>query len=371
MRIALLSESREFGGAEQYLLLLAEGLGALGHEPVFLIPAGAAWRARAREGPWIVEECPRPYGVWLPLRMIWLASALRRLRPDVLHINLPSTYAASFTAGALMGQVQGCRVVTTEHLSMVGRSRRRVLLKGIFTRYVRRIIAVSNATRRCLVSDHGVDDGKITVVLNGVDPKALQFASREEARSRLGIDGDGVAIGSIGELIARKGHSFLIDSMVELQSRLPDRVRLVIIGDGQARADLEAQVAEKGLGDNVKFAGRVERAGSLLKAFDIFAMPSLMEALPFALLEAMAAGVPAVATSVWGIPEVVVDGETGLLVPPADTPELTWAILRLLEDDDLRASMGAAAESVASEKFSLQAMASRTAEIYEELAGAR
>lgn len=371
MRIALLSESKEFGGAEQYLLLLAGGLAALGHQVLFLIPQGASWSSRAREAAWGVEECPSRLQSWLPLRLAWLSAALKRTSPDILHINLPSTYAASFSAGALVGGRYGCPVVTTEHLSMIGRSRRRLLLKGLFTRYVRRIIAVSESTRRCLEESHGVPADRITVVLNGIDLDGLRFLSQDDARSRLGIDRGRLAIGCVGELIPRKGHSYLMEAMAEIEGRSPGLAQLVIVGEGRERSRLERQVADLGLDGVVKLPGMIEGAGSLLKAFDLFVMPSMMEAMPFALIESMAAGLPAVATSVWGIPEIVREGKTGLLVPPAATPELAGAILKLLKDEDLRARFGATAEADARERFSLAEMADKTAGVYEELVAAK
>ena len=371
MRIALLSESREFGGAEHYLLLLARGIAPLGHEVVFFVPSRASWSAKVKEEAWGLEQCPEHLGNLLPLRMAWLCSGLKRTKPDVLHINLPSTYAASFTAGALAGRWAGCPVVTTEHLSMVGRSRRRALFKSFSTRYVRRVIAVSEATRRCLEKDHGVPAGKISVIVNGVDLKEQAFVTREKARSMLGIESGAVALGCVGELIERKGHIYAVEAMAEVVRRFPGRVQLVIIGDGEERQRLEARIVDRGLGGCVRLAGRIDGAGALLKAFDMFVMPSLMEAMPFALIESMAAGLPAVATDVYGIPEVVRNGETGLLVPPADAGALSQAVLNLLDDEDLRRRMGAAARTVAEHKFSLEAMAGKTVSLYEELASAK
>jgi glycosyltransferase involved in cell wall biosynthesis len=371
LRIALLSESKEFGGAEQYLLLLADGVRALGHEVVLLLPAGAKWRSKAAAGGRKTLECPAPLTGWAPLRQLWLWSALRRAKPDILHINLPSTYAASFSAGALAAALVGCPVVTTEHLSMIGRSRRRALLKNAFTRYVRRVIAVSEATRRCLESEHGVDASKVAVVLNGVDLKNLRLLGREEARAKLGMERDAAVVGCVGDLIARKGHSYLVEAMVEVRRRFGERVRLAVIGGGEERSDLEDRIERLELAGTVRLLGPIDGAASLLKAFDVFAMPSLMEAMPFALIEAMAAGLPAVATSVWGIPEIVRDGETGLIVPPGESGGLAAAILRLLDDEGLRSRMGARAEEEARAKFSLEAMAAETVAVYQSVAAGK
>lgn len=371
MRIALLSESKVFGGAEQYLLLLGEGVGLLGHEVVFYLPAEAVWRGMVEKGGWETFEYPDPSSAGFLKRMGCLRTAIRSARPDILHMNLPSTYTVSVSAGALVARALGCAVVTTEHLSMIGRARRLASLKVFFTSFVDKIIAVSDATRRGLIDTHGIPDGKIRVVHNGVSIEAIDSLPRDEARSRLGIDAGVTAIGCAGELIKRKGHSYLIDAFARVRDGFEGNLRLILLGDGEERAALESQVKKRALGESVSFAGNVVGAGPLLKAFDIFAMPSLMEALPFALLEAMAGGVPPVATSVWGIPEVVRDGETGLLVPPGDPDALAVAIERLLSDQDLRARMGAACRTLAEEKFSLEGMISQTVAVYKEAISGR
>ena len=125
LRIALLSESKVFGGAEEYLLLLARGVTELGHKVVFLLPADAVWIDRVDAGGWRSFEYPDPSSSGFLQRMGRLFSTLRRAEPDILHLNLPSTYSASVSAGALVARVRGCSVVTTEHLSMIGRARRR------------------------------------------------------------------------------------------------------------------------------------------------------------------------------------------------------------------------------------------------------
>lgn len=370
MRIALLSESVGFGGAEQYLLSLAEGAAGLGHEVHILSPSKARWPLQEQRV-WEVHAPSRLVDTCWPSRALWLAERIRRLKPDVLHINLPSTYAASFSSAAPVGRALGCAIVTTEHLSMIGRSRRRALLKDLFTPCVQKVIAVSEATAAALREQHRVPAAKIAVVYNGVDLGRLSFVERPRARAKLGIAEDATAIGCVGELIPRKGQGYLIEAVSGLSQRVRGGVEVVIVGDGRDRARLQGQIEKHGLAGVVRLAGVVEKAASLLKAFDLFAMPSLMEALPFALLEAMAAGLPAVASSAWGIPEVLVHGETGLLFPPGDVGALREAIEALLVDRDLRARMGQRAAHVVSEKFSLDAMVRETVDVYLTAAGGR
>jgi glycosyltransferase involved in cell wall biosynthesis len=370
LRIALLSESREFGGAEQYLLSLAGGVTRLGHEVHMLSPSGARWPLRGR-GIWEIHAPSRFVGASWPSWALWLFGTLRRLKPDVLHINLPSTYSASFSASALMGKALGCAVVTTEHLSMIGRSRRRALLKDMFAPHVQKVIAVSEATAVALKEEHRVPADKVVIIYNGVDADGLSFLQRPKAREKLGIADNAIAIGCVGELIPRKGQSCLIEAFAGLAEHLRNGVELVIIGEGRDRGRLQEKIERCGLRGVARLVGAVEKASSLFKAFDLFAMPSLMEAMPFALLEAMAAGLPAVGSSAWGIPEVIVHGETGLLFPPGDVEALRRSLEALLVDPALRAGMGRRAENIAAEKFSLDTMVRKTVDVYLTAAGGR
>jgi glycosyltransferase involved in cell wall biosynthesis len=367
LRIVVLSESKGFGGAEQYVLSLAGGLAGLGHEVHILAPSGARWPLRD-DGDWATRFMPSTLDAFRPAQALWLARVIRRLRPDVLHINMPSAYSAGFGMAAPVGRALGCGVVTTEHLSMIGRSRRRAFLKSLFAPYVRKVIAVCDATATALKEIHGVAGDKITVVYNGVDPEALSFVERSRARSVLEIPEGVPAIGCLGELIPRKGQSYLIEAASGLSGGPAAGAAVVIIGDGEDRDRLRSLIAERGLEKTVRLAGNVERAGSLLKAFDVFVMPSLMEAFPFALLEAMAAGVPVAASSVWGIPEMVVHENTGLLFPPGDVEAIREAIVKLVGDPDLRERMGRGAQKAVAEKFSLDRMVRGTAAVYETLA---
>jgi glycosyltransferase involved in cell wall biosynthesis len=167
-------------------------------------------------------------------------------------------------------------------------------------------------------------------------------------------------IGNVARLVAQKDQRTLVEAAPAILEPFPE-ARFVVVGDGPLRADLERRAA----GLPFEFTGGRGDVPDLLAGFDVFAFPSLYEGLCLAVIEAQAAGVPVVATPVGGIRETVVDGETGLLVPPQDARALAAAVCRLLEDRELVARLAAEAKRRARERFSVERMVERTLELYE------
>jgi len=229
-----------------------------------------------------------------------------------------------------------------------------------------RVVAVSDALRERLTR-HGVPSRLVTTIRNAVD--MIEPAPRSEARARLGLPPDEFVVGCVGRLSPEKGHRFLLEAMALLAER-GLRARAAICGEGPELPALLSQRSRHGLDDTVTLAGHRSDVESLLSAFDVFVLPSLTEGIPVALLEAASAGLPAVASAVGGVPEVVVDGETGLLVPPRDSAALADAIQRLHGDRLLAQEMGAAARARVSREFSRAAQAARYREVFEKVLGA-
>lgn len=208
-------------------------------------------------------------------------------------------------------------------------------------------VAVSAAVEAGLVAQ-GAPPDRIRTILNGVDVEAV----RREAEEHANDAGDAVAqVVCVGRLMPVKGIEYLIRAAVHV----PD-ARFVIAGEGPLEPELRQLVDSLGLSERVRFAGYVSSAAAVLAAADVVAMPSLSEGLPLVAIEAGALGKPVVATRVGGIPEIVEDGVTGLLVPPEDPGALGTAIRRLLEDEGLRLRMGAAAAERVERHFDVHAM---------------
>jgi glycosyltransferase involved in cell wall biosynthesis len=183
--------------------------------------------------------------------------------------------------------------------------------------------------------------GKIRVIPNAVDMRRFEgLPNRQSARRMLGLPAAGPVLTCVASLTPQKGHRYLVDAMRGVTAEREDAL-LLLAGDGSLRGELEAQVQGAGLAGAVRFLGTRSDIPQLLAATDVFVLPSLWEGLPVALAEAGAAGLPAVATAVDGSPEVVADGETGLLIAPHDEAALTEAMLELLRDPDRAAALDA------------------------------
>lgn len=293
------------------------------------------------------------------------AVRLRRLlrRADLLHTH---TLAA---ANVLSRLASPAPVVSHLHIENPFRPATRWLLSRLDNTTARscaRLIAVSDDTRRAY-ERQGYPGGRIEVVYNGVELDGK--APGGTLRTDLGIPDSTPLIGEVARLCDVKGQSELINAMPHLPG-----ARLVLIGadleqGGAFQERLEHEADLLGVRDRVVFAGYREGAAHELGDLDVLALPSWTEGLPLVVLEAMAQGRPVVASAVGGTPELVVNGETGLLVPPRDSHALAGAIHRLLEDPELRRRMGETARQRVAESFSADTMTRRMLEIYDEVAG--
>jgi glycosyltransferase involved in cell wall biosynthesis len=202
-------------------------------------------------------------------------------------------------------------------------------------------VAVSEAIRRQVSEERRVTPSKTRTILYGVDTHRFRPLPAGAARRgrTLGLNGKGPVFGTIARLTGQKGHRYLLEA-ASLAIRRSPGLLFVFAGDGPLRESLEAQARSLGISSRVRFLGFRSDVAALMGAFDAFVLPSLYEGLPNVVLEAMACGKPVVATAVDGTPEVVADGETGLLVPPRDPERLAEAILKLAGNPRLRTAMG-------------------------------
>ena len=276
-----------------------------------------------------------------------LAQIIRREKPDIVHAFM---YQA----------IELCRFVkkiSTLPFTLISSPRVSYRTRSWATRMVDRglkgaddlLISESGASRDFLIHRLGYDPSRVTVIYNGIDP--AQFSPPRPKQNP-----DPLLVGTIGRLDAQKNQSLLISAMAAL--RHVPRLRCVIVGEGPARGKLETQIRRLGLEKSVRLAGECADSAASLASFDIFALPSLWEGLPNALLEAMAMGLPVVAAKVDGIGEVVTSGQNGLLVSPANAMALAQGIARLANDGDLRRRLGEAARARVLENFGLSAMIS-------------
>lgn len=365
LRIAHVLPSFQMGGQERVALDLARTQRREGHHVVaFALDPRAggegalapAFRAADVEARTVAKG--RGFRPDLVLR---LAVHLARGRFDVVHTHnpLPLTYAAP--AGKLAGAV----VVHTKHGENPDRSRR-VLLRRAAALFADAFVAVSPTTADAALDTRDVDATKLRVIPNGID--VARFGRDPDARRRvrreLRIPDDAWVVGTVGRLASEKNQVLLVRA---LAPSLWERARLVIVGDGPEARALETAVAQAGAGRWVHLTGARADVARLLEAFDVFALPSLSEGLPLVILEAMATGLPVVASAVGGLPDVVAPGETGYLVPSGDERALREHLLALAADPRRAQAMGARARELAAAHHSLERMSGEYMELYTEL----
>ena len=229
-----------------------------------------------------------------------------------------------------------------------------------------RFIAISEAAKAAMLTRGEGTADTISVVPNGM-PLAgpARFASAEEVRAELGIDPGAPLIVSVARLELEKSVETLIDAMKGVLAATPSAV-CVIAGEGSQKAALLTQIAGRGLGDAVKLIGFRNDALALMNAADVFVLPSPREPFGLVLIEAMSVGKPVIATRAGGPLEIVVDGETGMLVAPSSSEEMGRAIIELVRDADLRRRMGAAGHGRFLEKFTVERMTRATVAAYEK-----
>lgn len=348
------------GGGERVALLLASRQVKDGHRAMVVSleePPDGPLAAEMIEAGVEIERVPKRHGfdATLPPRLwrLFRSSAL-----DVVHTHnpLPLIYAAPAAKAA------GARVVHTKHGPHPDVARR-LWLRRAGARATDAFVAVSEVTAAFARTIHEVGEDKLSVIINATDLSRFRPdpARREAARARWGIGFDGWVVGTVGRMAEVKNHPLLLRAAAPL---LREDSWLLIAGDGPERAATEALAAELGVSERVIFLGETREVAEALNALDVFALSSKVEGLPLVIAEAMATGLPVVATAVGGVPGVVSDGETGFLVAAEDEKALRERLRRLQDDPRLAAELGARGRAIALERFSDERMAREYMDLY-------
>ncbi len=303
------------------------------------------------------------------VRVVWrLARLLRAERVDLAHAYLFHPNVVTPIAARLAG----VRAIVVSKRSLdryPGRAARAAVRLG--NRLASRVLVNAEAIGRFVAREEACPTAKMVLVPNGVGDQTLDFAGdRAEVRRRLGLPTDTPVAVALSRLAWKKGVRHLVDAAPRLLEAVPD-AHVVIAGDGDLRAELVAQTRALGVEGRVTFLGTRRDPLDLLRASDVFVMPSVVEGMSNALLEAMALGLPVVATEVGGTPEVVVDGETGFLVPPADPERLAAALAKVLLAPELGRELGAAGRRRIQERHRVEHMVRAVERLYDDLLTAR
>jgi glycosyltransferase involved in cell wall biosynthesis len=366
-RVVYLSHAFMVGGAEEMVLNLVRRLPGR-YEPavVCIHHAGPIGEEIARTGVRFEVLGLNP-GIARPLDVLKLRDFLHRFQPTIVHTFL----LTGSLYGRFAAMMAGVPIVIGTEVNIYANKRRsharveKWLMKGTDA-----VIASAASVKDFYIKQVAADAAKVEVIYNAVDWSQLETTmTRDAFRDAMGVPRHVMLAGIIARLTEQKAHRVLFEAM----SRHPglQQLHVLVIGDGELRDELRQRVETLGLGQRVHFAGARRDLGNVLASVDVFTMPSLWEGLPLSLVLAMGAGLPVVATAVAGIPEVVRDNVSGLLVPPGRATELGDALARVVADADLRRSLGEQARTFVRPRFGVEQYVSSITDLYDRLVAAK
>lgn len=352
MKVAHVHRMRGIGGSERHLLTLLPALVRRGIDPVFVGLDDPAWNPRdfydALTVPCVRIPAPRDVDPLL------LARLVRGLRADVVHTHL--VHADVY--GGLAARLRGMPVVSTKHNDDPFRVGAFRFVERGLARLEDRVITISDSLRRFTIERVGVPASKVETIHYGLDETPAPWGANPPDD----VPVDARIVLSVSRLTQQKG----VDTAIRALSLLPADVVLVVLGEGPERAFLQELSEELMVANRIFLPGRLPDVGAWLRRAHAYVQPSRWEGFGLAVLEAMVSGLPVVATNVSSLPELVADGDTGVLVPPDDPAALARGIERALAEP----SLGAAGRDRARVEFSVARMADRTAALYGTLLSA-
>ena len=353
--------AKTWRGGQNQVLVTVLGMRAVGHRAMLVAHPRGELRSRAEEG---LEFLPLAPMTEMDLSAAWrLSRAIQQLHPDVIHAHDPHGVAMAALALSMSTMPVKPPLVASRRVDFHLRGS---ALSRWKYRQVDCFICASEAIRTMLIGD-GIDAARAVTVHEGIDLGHVAAAPPAPLHEELWLPHGSPVVGNVAALVAHKGQKHLIEAAALVVRQVPD-ARFVIAGEGELRESLEHQIKHLGLEKHVVLAGFRPDILSVHKAFDIFVMSSVTEGLGTSVLDAMACGRPVVGTRAGGIPEVIEDGVTGILVPPRDHHAMADAIVTLLKDPGLRERMGSAGLSLADASFSAERMVQDTIRVYERIA---
>lgn len=288
------------------------------------------------------------------LRIIFdLIRLIRKEKYDIVHSYLFGFhYLATIPA-----KTTGVRMVISSRRELATwKKRHHRFLENLGNLFTDKVITCSEAARDFSLKNENLSEDKITTIYNGINlNKFYPIEKNKEILNDFGLTAQDKIIGMVANFSAVKDHQALLKAVNEIKKRYSS-IKCILAGGGSLRVSIAAEVDHLGLKNNVIFTGRRDDVERILSVMDVFVLSSLSEGMPNAALEAMACGLPVVATNVGGIPEVVEDGKSGMLVEPKDSMAIANTIIKLLEDEALRRNMGEYGREVVKRKFSLERM---------------
>lgn len=372
IRLFYLIGTLEVGGAEGQLVQLVTRLDRRRFEPVVCCLSSGGPYVNVLEAAGIPVKVIgfRGFRIFrhphkVAVQLVRLVRAVRRVRPHVVHGFLFWAYIlAAFAARMVRVPVV---VASRRGLGHFKANKPHYLaLERLANRLTDLVIANSEAVRQDAIREERLPAKKVVVIHNGLALGRLDSSPDAGLRGSLGLEKRGPVVGVVANFIHYKGHQFFLEAWAAAAKQFPTGTAL-LVGDGPLRREFEARAEAMGLGTSVRFLGTHQDVPALLALMDLVVHPSLEEGFSNAILEAMAAGKPVVATAVGGNPEAVIHKETGLLVPPGDSQALAKAMLWLLEQPREAARFGEAGRRRVAERFEISAMVRQYETVYERL----
>lgn len=360
MKILLVTTHLNAGGITTYSLSLGKGLQEKGCEVLLASGGGDFEKVSGLEHHNVGIKTKCEIGPKVILGAIKIRQMIHKKRIDLIHAQTRVAAMTSFLAAF------GTRVplVTTAHGFFRPHWGRRIV-----PCWGRAVIAISSQVSEHLKVDFRVNPNRIHLIHNGIDlkpfDKPLAGSQRTEMFKRIGLDPSRPLIGIVARLSPVKGHKYLLEALHLLKSERS--IQCLVVGDGPSQKEFLDDLKRLNLGDCVRWIPWVDDPLNMMRLFDIFVLPSLQEGLSLSILEAQASGIPVVASNVGGISEVVVDGKTGILVPPRDSAVLKKAIGVLLDNISLAREMGRYGREHVHKHFGLDRMVNQVMETYQQV----
>jgi len=351
LKILYVDTDRTWRGGQEQLFSLMLGIRDRQHQVWLAAPSDSPLSSKAQQSG-IEAYCFGQRSELSPWAFFQLWKILGKQDFDIIHLNTPRPLVVGGLGAKLRGiPMRVCsRRVNFPLNSPLSRLKYNWMQESVVT--------VSVSIRRTLI-EGGVSPDLIKVIYEGVD---LDWVDSQQLPDPDPVN-SGLVVGTVAYLSPEKGHRTLLEAAARVLSRVPD-VHFILVGSGELMSSLKARVEELGIQKNVTFTGFRDDSEALMKQFDVFCLPSVSEGLSSAILVAMASSVPVVATQVGGIPELVIDGETGILVPPGDVAQLVDGLCKILESSQLREKMGCAGRQRIEERFTLERKLNETEKLY-------
>ena len=362
-RVLHIIDSLHLGGAQEVVLNLATcGSARFRHEVATMHGHGIYWDRLRQAGVKVHSLSPHKL---LPFYLASIPWRLLADRPDILHCHLIPSNIIAKPLGALLGVPV---VINHDHTNDTRRAESRLLLTldRFSNRFASHIIAVSASCREFLITRESIPANDVTLVPNAIDLRRFSpsAARRDQARIELGLPASARVVAGVGRLNPQKNFSLFLDIAAQLAPRFPG-LHFLLAGDGPEEKMLREKAAALGIADRVTFSGYVADTRLVYLAADVLLMPSRYEGLPMTLLEAMAMGLPVVASRLDGIAEVIGDGREGFLVPSDDASLFVERTATLLQDAELSSRIAQNARAKIEASFSVERMTSAVEEIYD------